>query len=252
MASIWAIGDIHGQLSPLETLLGKLPRQADDYTVFIGDYIDRGPDSAGVARRVLEEYDAAPERTILLWGNHEDMAAYYFGLPRPSLYLYEDGLWLENGGIAALQSFDVENRAILTGNVSCPDDLARLFSLLKPFWRPPTEVFPELSHVIYAHAGVSPGSQPEDETGDTLLWIRDDFLAVHDDSGRLVVHGHTPYNNVRVMQDKIGIDTGSVYGNLLTCLQLPERIIFQVNAKNLVTKRQLPEFSAPSKAKKLG
>jgi hypothetical protein len=103
--SVWAIGDVHGQRQMLETLLELLPRAAHDITVFLGDYIDRGPDSAGVVRRALAEYDQAPERTVLLWGNHEDMAASHFGFAAPSGYQYDPYDWFRNGGIAALESF---------------------------------------------------------------------------------------------------------------------------------------------------
>ena len=252
MASLWAIGDLHGQLMQLEALLAALPRGENDVTVFIGDYIDRGPDSAGVVRRVLAEYAAAPERVILLWGNHEDMAAYHYHLPRPSSYLYDEGLWLENGGVTALRSFGFSDSASRRGTAPCPPELARLFGLLKPFWRPPADIFPELAHVVFAHAGVTPGKRAEEDAGDALLWIREGFLQTHDASGRLVVHGHTPFNDARVLPDKIGIDTGAVYGNLLTALQLPERRIYQADGQNVVTQRDLPVVETPSKVKKQG
>ena len=238
MPSVWAIGDIHGQLAKLEKLLSALPRQAGDTTVFLGDYLDRGPDSAGVVRRVLAEYDAAPDRIVLLWGNHEDLAAANFGLPRPSTFQYDALDWFRNGGDAALQSWEIYGADQFTA--ACPPDLARLLSLTQTFWRPPAEAFPDLAHVIYVHAGVVPGEQPEEASGNTLLWIREDFLNYRDRSGRLVVHGHTPFKDVRVRPDKIGIDTGAVYGGSLTALQLPERRVYQIDPAGRIIDWELP------------
>lgn len=249
MASIWAVGDIHGRLAQLEALLDALPRQVGDFTVFIGDYIDRGPDSAGVVRRVLGEYDAAPERTILLWGNHEDLAAERFGAEAPSGFEYDPYDWFRNGGIETMDSYGYkERRGVFTAD--CPPELARLFGLLKTFWRPPANLFPDLVHVIFVHAGVPVSVEPEDAKGEELLWIREEFLNPIEASGRWVVHGHTPFEDVRVLPDKIGIDTGAGYGYKLTALQLPERRIYQANYDNAVTQRDLFSRELPGRVQK--
>jgi serine/threonine protein phosphatase 1 len=232
MASVWAIGDIHGQINHLNSLLEALPRQPEDVTLFVGDFIDRGPDSAGVVRRVLAEYDAAPENTILLWGNHEDMAASRFGIEAPSKLEYDPYDWYRNGGIEALQSYGFVQPELFVA--PCPEELERLFSLLRVYWRPPVEQFPDLTHCIYVHAGVLPGITPERSSGEVMLWIREDFLDYYDKSGRLVIHGHTPFREVRVRPDKIGIDTGAAYGGLLTALQMPERRIYQADGTDYV------------------
>ncbi|MDX1932953.1 MAG: metallophosphoesterase family protein [Capsulimonadales bacterium] len=227
MASVWSIGDIHGQIHHLEALLEALPRQPGDVTLFIGDYIDRGPDSAGVVRRVLAEHDAAPDDTVLLWGNHEDMAASTFGFDAPSHLEYDPYDWFRNGGLEAMQSYGYAAPELFSA--PCPEDLERLFPLLNVYWRPPTDRFPELENCIYVHAGILPGLTPERSSGEVMLWIREDFLDYEDTSGRLVIHGHTPYRNVRVQRDKIGIDTGAAYGGLLTALRLPEMQIYQTD-----------------------
>jgi len=102
MPSVWAIGDIHGEAGMLNTLLNALPRAEGDYTVFIGDYIDRGEDSAGAVARVLAEYDRAPDHTILLWGNHEDMAASHFGVRGDSRGREPKHLRVEGQGVRPL------------------------------------------------------------------------------------------------------------------------------------------------------
>jgi serine/threonine protein phosphatase 1 len=233
MASVWTIGDIHGEYEKLAVLLDALPRKEDDYTVFLGDFIDRGPDSKSVVRRVLDEYEAAPDRTILLWGNHEDMAAANYGWEgTPSPFEYDPYDWFRNGGLQAMESYGLKTPEVFTEK--CPADLWQLFGLLKTFWRAPQDIFPELAHCIWVHAGILPGQQPEDAGGDVLLWVREDFLNFLDMSGRLVLHGHTPFKTVRVLPDKIGLDTGAVFGGLLSGLQLPERILYQANDKTAI------------------
>jgi serine/threonine protein phosphatase 1 len=238
MASVWAIGDVHGKAGMLEALLEALPRTDDDTTVFLGDYIDRGEDSAGVVRRALAEYDAAPERTILLWGNHEDMAAAHFAIYAPSEFTYDPYDWFNNGGIAAMESWGHQKPQLFV--TSCPPELARLFTLLRTYWRAPADLYPELANCIWVHAGLRKGQQPEDAGGDVLLWIRDEFLDAFDPSGRFVIHGHTPMRSVLAFEDKVGIDTGAVFGGSLTALQLPERHIYQVDAQGNVVDFPLP------------
>lgn len=231
-ATLWAIGDIHGEADKLTALLAALPRQAGDTTVFLGDYIDRGPDSAGVVRRVLSEYDADPEHTILLWGNHEDMAASHFHIPAPSHFTYDAYDWFRNGGVEAVASWDIKVFERFTA--PCPPDLARLFSLLQTFYR-----WPEDPSVLCVHAGILAHEEPENATGETLLWVRDDFLNKPGKPGRLVVHGHTPAKSVRPLPHRLGIDTGAVFGGPLTALELPARRIYQADARGVVTQTDL-------------
>ncbi len=225
----------------LNALLEALPRTEEDTTVFLGDYIDRGEDSAGVVQRALAEYDAAPDRTVLLWGNHEDMAAAHFSQYAPSNYTYDPYDWFNNGGIAAMESWGQEKPQLFVA--SCPPDLARLFPLLRTFWRAPEDRHPDLAHCIWVHAGLRKGQQPEDASGDVLLWIRDEFLDAFDPSGRLVIHGHTPMRKVAALPDKIGIDTGAVFGGPLTALQMPERRVFQADAQGKIVDFDLPALA---------
>ena len=228
--SVFAIGDIHGEGARLEALLAALPRGPKDTTVFLGDYIDRGPDSAGVVRRILEEYDAATDRTILLWGNHEDMAAAHFGFEAPSGFDYDPYDWFGNGGFAALASFGYPSPAEAFG-APCPPELERLFPLLRLFWRAPDDV-------IYVHAGVPAGKRPEETPASLLLWTRAED---NDTSGRLVVHGHTPQSGGTpdVRANRINLDTGAVFGGPLSALQLPERHLYLAHPDGSATTRPI-------------
>ena len=234
MANLWAIGDIHGQDKQLNALLAALPRQSGDTTVFLGDYIDRGPNSAQVVRRVLAEYDADPDHTILLWGNHEDMAATHFKFVAPSGFTYDPYDWFKNGGKEALASWGYPMPQALTA--PCPPDLARLFPLLQTFFR-----WPEDKRVICVHAGLLPGEEPEEATGETLLWVREEFLSARYVPNRIVVHGHTPAKFVPNLPHRIGVDTGAVFGGSLTAAQLPARRIYQADKNGVVTQFDLSD-----------
>ena len=238
MASVWAIGDIHGEYPRLDALLNALPRAEDDVTVFLGDYIDRGWQTAEVVRRVLDEQDRAPDRTVLLWGNHEDMAAHNFGLPYPTGIDYDSMAWFHNGGVETMATYGWAMTEMI--GAPCPSDLAELFARLQTFYRLPADRFPALQHVVFVHAGIEPGHRPEDEPAETLLWIREGFLDKRDLSGRMVIHGHTPVKSIQAQSDKIGIDTGAAYSGPLTALQLPERRVYQADGSGKVRDFSLP------------
>lgn len=232
--SVWAIGDIHGQAHLLEALLAELPREPGDHTVFLGDYIDRGPASRQVVERVLQEYDRAPERTVLLWGNHEVAAAGYFRQPNP-LNMGSNGfLWPPASFLSTLRSFDLSPSL---GTIDpCPEPLVRLFGLMRTFWRCP---LPGLEHVIFVHAGVPPGMQPEETAPDELVSIRKEFTDVEDPSDRLVVFGHTHNKTVFQRIDKIGIDTGAGHGGPLSALQLPDLRLHKAHPVGYVNSHRL-------------
>ena len=242
-ASAWIVGDIHGQAEMLSDLLEALPRGPEDITVFLGDYLDRGPDSKGVVERVLHEHDLAPSRTVLLWGNHEDMAAEHFGIDAPSGFEYDPYDWFRNGGFEALASFGYPNPAAAF-QAPCPDALAALFSRLKTYYRLPDAIAGE-EQIVCVHAGVPTYEEPETAAGQTLLWVRSEFLDFAQMPGRTILHGHTPYKRVRVVGGKIGLDTGAAYGGPLTALQLPARKLYQAFPDGELRASDLPDESKP-------
>jgi serine/threonine protein phosphatase 1 len=215
MGSVWAIGDVHGQAGLLEKLLAALPRAPGDTTVFLGDYIDRGPDSKEVIEIAL-----AQENAVLLWGNHEDMAAFALGEPWPSLFDYDPYDWYQNGGWDTCTSLGLSREDAF--RKVCPAHLLALFERLETFWRDPA------TGAIFVHAGVPPGVRPEDCDVDILLWDREN-LNRFDPSGRVFICGHTPQLSGRplVKPDKLCLDTGAAYGGPLSALQWPERNLYQ-------------------------
>jgi serine/threonine protein phosphatase 1 len=197
----YAIGDVHGCLGLLDTLLGSIAENAagrDHRLVFLGDYIDRGPDSAGVLARLRELQVAAPDRVVCLKGNHEDLMLR--ALKRPDNL----GLWLDNGGDAALASFGCRDL----------DDVPRDVTA----WIAGCQTWFEDEWRIFVHAGMRPGRDPREQTDRDRLWIRETFLLGDHDFGKYVVHGHTPQKRGEpdCRPHRVNLDTAAVYGGRLT------------------------------------
>jgi serine/threonine protein phosphatase 1 len=197
----YAIGDIHGCADALARLLARIDTHragAPRRLVFLGDYIDRGPDSAGVVATLRALQVAEPDAVTCLMGNHESLM----------LGAYRDGFgaapWLENGGVATLQSFGTPDPQAL------PRDVLAWISALPTAWAD--------ARRYYVHAGFRPGRPGIDPDIETRLWIREPFLSADYDFGRHVVHGHTPQRSGRpdLRAHRTNLDTACVYGATLT------------------------------------
>ena len=205
MSKIFAIGDIHGSFDQLKELIQKIPIDfVDDTLVFIGDYIDRGPDSVEVIDYLLELKHRHPG-IIFLKGNHEDMLEKFLDGTDRFTYLL-------NGGQETLDSY---LRAFKSaGAFPIPSDHMAFFKSLRLYYE--TEAY------IFVHAGLRPKVPLASQETEDLLWIRDKFIYSRYHFGKTVIFGHTPLEEPLVEANKIGIDTGAVYGHALTCVQLPE------------------------------
>jgi serine/threonine protein phosphatase 1 len=204
---LYAIGDIHGNLDLLEQLLEKLqPDLTRDQLIFMGDYIDRGPRSKGVVDYVLHlRNQAPPEQVVCLKGNHEAMFLNFLQGRDRDLFMF-------NGGLSTIRDYWGEDWEKL-GELVLPPDHRRFFEELPLYY--------ETRHYIFVHGGLHPGVPLKEQGEEDLLWIRGKFIASMEDFGKKVIFGHTPFREPLVMPNKIGIDTGAAYDNLLTCLRLP-------------------------------
>jgi len=215
MEKIFAIGDIHGCLFKLEQLISLLRNRIDrekDTLLFIGDYIDRGPDPKGVVDFVLDlrNYFA---RAVFLLGNHEEMFLNYIN-GRNGGYMF-----FMNGGDATAASYgsqDPQGRGV----IEVPKDHMEFFTTLLPSY--------ETEDYIFVHAGLRPGMPLAEQAKEDLLWIRYEFIRSSYNFGKTIVFGHTPLLEPLIERNKIGIDTGAVYGGPLTCVELPAQRIYQV------------------------
>lgn len=197
----YAIGDIHGCADLLNRLLALIADHADGRErklVFLGDYIDRGPDSAGVLHTLSRLQWAEPAHVTCLMGNHERMLLDGLGTPEDAEH------WLSSGGEATLAAFGARE----------PMDLPR--DILD--W---IEALPTLhgdARRWYVHAGLRPGRTAEETDAHDRLWIRGPFLEGDHDFARHVVHGHTPQRSgvPERRPFRTNLDTAAVYGGALT------------------------------------
>ncbi len=217
MDRFYIVGDIHGCVRELETLLRDLPLDRADTLAFIGDYIDRGPDSRAVVDLLLGLRARTDVRTVFLRGNHEDMCLAYVG---------REGRWGEawrmNGGGATLRSYGVPPNlsGAPAGDRFPAEHLAFFESLRMTF---------ATDRYLLVHAGIRPAVPLEEQDPEDLLWIREEFIVSPHALPQTIVFGHTPQRQVLVhLPYKIGIDTGCVYGGRLTAIELTEGVLHQV------------------------
>ncbi|MEJ2120900.1 MAG: metallophosphoesterase family protein [Alphaproteobacteria bacterium] len=222
---VYAVGDIHGRADLLTTLRKKIAKDGKravkragikrKVVVYLGDYVDRGPDSFGVIEMLLNEpLDGFEE--ICLKGNHEDyMTKFLVG--------DGDGLgWLFNGAETTIASYGIEPGNWMDFD---PETLRGLRAEL-------SDAIPKqhlgffrdlaLSHqeggYLFVHAGIRPDVPLDDQDDEDLMWIRDDFLNSDADHAARVVHGHTISWTPEILPNRIGIDTGAFASGVLTAL----------------------------------
>ncbi len=213
---IYAIGDIHGEFLKLASLLNKIEADglaAKDRLVFIGDYVDRGPDVPGVLDLMIRLKEKRPN-TVFLRGNHDQAmldARDIYDPDREARLTKKDIVWwLEYGGRESVDSY--RGSGPWYGRV--PEaHWEFLASTTIEFREPP---------YIFVHAGLVPPGIKWNESEDARMWIRETFIGSKADFGGIVVFGHTPQDLFLpvVMDNKIGIDTGAAYGGPLTAVAL--------------------------------
>lgn len=218
---VYAVGDIHGRLDLLERLLRMIEQDdsrrgaADTTIVFLGDLVDRGPDSRGVVDRLLA-LSREPVPTRFLMGNHEEVFLRAVrGDPRATRFL------VRIGGRETVLSYGIseeeyrglgfEELTALLGERVPPEHVAFLSSF---------EKYIEIGDYLFVHAGLRPGIALEDQAMSDLCWIRDDFLRHRESFGRMVVHGHSITDGVDLRANRIGIDTGAFASGKLTAIAL--------------------------------
>ncbi|NBX86546.1 MAG: serine/threonine protein phosphatase [Proteobacteria bacterium] len=221
---VYAVGDIHGCSRLWLMLMGEIAIDSKDYKgevtlIFLGDYIDRGPQSSLVIYNVTESlYSAwASWQKVYLRGNHEQAMLDFLADPKRST------AWLGWGGIQTLESYDVPPygaRGLREGPALAAElQLALTERGHEAFYRQTV-----LSHTIggyaFVHAGVRPGVTLESQLENDLLFIREDFIGRPHGLPYRVVFGHTIMPQPLVEADKIGIDTGAFQGGPLTAVVL--------------------------------
>lgn len=224
---VYAVGDVHGYSGALRRLLADVARDAEasrtterPLLVFVGDYVDRGPDSSGVFDVILEAEAAGVFEVVLLLGNHEEALARF--LAEPSFAPAWIGAW----GRETLISYGVPPPSP-DDIVACAGAQARFAAVFPPSHRALLGRL-ELSWTVgdyhFVHAGVRPGVALQAQAPRDLIWIRHEFLESDADFGKVVVHGHTPSaGRPEERPNRINIDTGVYFTGLLTAVRLEGR-----------------------------
>lgn len=227
----YAIGDVHGCLDLLIELLDKIKAdnasrpEAETFVVFLGDLIDRGPDSKGVIDLLINH---PPEfaRCIILRGNHE--VALLNGVSGDTGSLQT---WLNHGGMQCANSYGVSSSELLG---AAPDAIeavliqaipATHFEFMRQF-----KDSAKFGDYFFVHAGLRPGLPLDQQRKDDFYWIRDEFLTSEYDFGMVVVHGHSITERAEERSNRIGIDTGAYNSGILTalCIDGAQRNYLQV------------------------
>jgi serine/threonine protein phosphatase 1 len=213
---LYAVGDVHGRLDLALELLELIARDAwgrdrEILLVFLGDLIDRGPNSRGVLE-LARGQPLSGARTLCLKGNHEEMFAR--GLGGEASVLPQ---WLDYGGYECAQSYGVEVGALFGRS---PEELeATLLQAVPASHIRFAQDLPDsirFGDYVLAHAGVRPGVKLEDQTPRDLRWIREGFLESEADFGFRVVHGHSISLQVEERANRICVDTGAYMSGVLT------------------------------------
>ncbi|MCX7565828.1 metallophosphoesterase family protein [Sulfitobacter sp. F26169L] len=218
---IYAIGDIHGHLAELIRVLALIEADGgkDAEVVFLGDYTDRGPDSAGVLDLLIEGV-AAGKSWRCLKGNHDRMFSWFMrDYPLHDAFLPVYLYWLHTrlGGDATLASYGIKvteterqtvvhklaKSAVPQAHIDFLNTLAHSY---------------ETVDLFFAHAGIRPGVPLSGQDEEDLLWIRKEFHLDKRDHGKLVVHGHTPVKAVTHYGNRVNLDAGAGYGRPLAAV----------------------------------
>lgn len=212
--ALYAVGDIHGRADLLREVHGRIDRDwvarptARRLEIYLGDYVDRGPESAAVI--AMLRLRSTKSKIMPLRGNHEAVLLRFLDGK------ISDREWLEWGGAATALSYGVNpsREAILSAAMSRAIPLAdaEFLRLLRPSFR--------YGPYFFAHAGVMPDRSLEEQVEDDLLWIRKPFLDHAGSFGAIVVHGHTPNAEPQFRPNRINLDTGAYATHRLTCVRL--------------------------------
>lgn len=212
---VYAVGDVHGCLHRLVALHELIVQDLSERPVgrsalvHLGDYVDRGADSAQVVDWLINAPPVPADEIINLMGNHEEMMlAAVSGTDEEA-----PEHWLANGGADSLLSWGI-------GRTVPPEEWANLIPLQHLVFLRDLEISRRIGPYLFVHAGIRPGVPLDRQSRHDMLWIREPFLSAREDHGAVVVHGHTPRREPILLPNRLALDTGAVLGGALTCAVL--------------------------------
>ncbi|WP_417493222.1 metallophosphoesterase [Maricaulis sp.] len=218
---VYAVGDIHGRRDLLLALLDLIVADDPDSAaglIFLGDYIDRGPDSAGVIDVLLSDARIASRRPVFLKGNHEATLLAFIGDAQ------HGPAWNRFGGADTLVSYGVRPPRGVTGDPAAWEEARGQLNDALPaehleFFRE-LVLFEERGDYFFVHAGVDPNLPVQAQGEEEYLWIRDAFLQDERRLSHIIVHGHTPEPEPVSNRRRVGTDTGAYASGRLTAARI--------------------------------
>lgn len=217
----YVVGDLHGRVDLLDQLIDKIHEDIERrparkvLLIFVGDLIDRGPDSAQVVER-LRTYQRPKVQTVFLLGNHEEVLLRILAGEADLITK-----WRAFGGTECLKSYGVDAAAL--SGLEDEDALAVVRKAIPKKHVEFLESFDDscrFGDYVIVHAGIRPGVEFDQQRQSDLRWIREPFLFDETDHGFVVIHGHTIRPEVEVRPNRIGIDTGAYRSGVLTALAI--------------------------------
>lgn len=239
----YAIGDIHGDLAQLKSIHAIIKQDIETNTVtnfeviHIGDLVDRRPDSKGTIDYLMNGIENS-EPWIVLKGNHDRLFQWFLETPdRVDNFLRSDYNWLHPrmGGQGTLRSYGMTFETL-----ELPDE-ADMFTMQKQALKvvPPSHIdfirnlplYYETDEYFFVHAGVDPTKPLTKQSEDDLLWIRKGWLELETPLEKLIIHGHTPIDEVTHYGHRINIDTGAAWGKELSAIVIDNKLISKLSPK---------------------
>ena len=216
---IYAIGDVHGCLDPLNRLLDAIAkdlagRRLRSHLVFLGDLVDRGPRSADVIDR-LRKGSLPTDEVHFIMGNHEEVL-----VDCHSGMVDQYVPWVKYGGLETLESYGLTRADILAAT---SDFGAVIRAVIPPGHVRFIKSFKDhvqLGGYVFVHAGIRPGIPLSAQSQHDLRWIRQGFLDSRKNHGSMIVHGHTIVPQVQFLRNRIAVDTGCYLGGKLSAVVL--------------------------------
>jgi serine/threonine protein phosphatase 1 len=227
---LYAVGDVHGRADLLAQLFSEIDADLKAHPapraiqIFLGDYIDRGPDSRGVLDLLVAR--SQRHETIFLKGNHEVLVEEF--LRNPESF----ASWRHVGGIDTLLSYGI--RPSINPDAVEQTMLAKRLAEALPLTH--RQFFANLKRsfscgdFFFVHAGVRPGVPLSKQADKDLFWIRDEFLNSGESFGKIIVHGHNPVMDVEFHSNRINTDTGAFVTGRLSCVRIEsDEALFNVH-----------------------
>jgi serine/threonine protein phosphatase 1 len=213
-APFYAVGDIHGRFDLLVDLLARIDPADSQQIIFLGDYIDRGPDSARTLSYLYDLTLRRPKDVICLMGNHERMMLDFIDDP-----LGRGSGWLRNGGITTLASFGIKTRPQHHDSEQLLE-ICSAFEAVLPAslikWMRQLPLCWNSGNMWCVHGAMNPAAPPVGQRSKTMLWGHRDFLNIPRQDGACIIHGHTSVAEPTNFDSRIAVDTGAYRTDKLT------------------------------------